>query len=194
MTREPFHKIAAGLATVAGLVSFGLLYYSYSYFYRQLGVSPTEVGLSYGTTLSNSWGLLVIMLAVLFPVYFINRLIKRFSDPWPLLDTILMLCLAFAVLVIAVASYVVGTKVQQRAEAVKEGRAVEPLRWGDMQFLDMRATAVTVHWIAGSPPSGVSLPDPVLLLGQQNAIDVLYTSKTGAVRVPAAQVVLVSVR
>jgi hypothetical protein len=165
---KDFLAAAASIATLGSAVIYGLLALGYSEFYRELGIAPRDVGVEVSKTLGDAVGLAIVLtvvsllLAVLLLVVWrlavrsesISGFAKRFDGTaWLLAQGKLrqfnVFFVAASVLSFLVTAIAIRDLANTRADDVKKGRPVEPLRVGPglrdfipLEVLDVHADPV----------------------------------------------------
>jgi hypothetical protein len=142
--------------TVLGLLLYVTVYFSYSTFYRRFGVSPAEVGLTYGEILIRSGPLLVVAtVSVAVFTYVVSRLLasdpKSQGDPKSQTKWIRHVLLSL-MLVIGVVLVTGIWRAQQLADLVDRGT---PVRSRFLELIDVRVDYVTVSAGDGGQPAEV---------------------------------------
>ncbi|HSP36561.1 MAG TPA: hypothetical protein VLR26_02280 [Frankiaceae bacterium] len=170
---------------MAGLVLSGSLTLAYSKFYDALGLRSADVGFTYASVLPTAAGLAVTFAAVLAASAAV-----AYWRAWHLIATFI----AVAVLFFTGISLWQVEKVNSRITAVRHGEPVAESRLGPFVFLSLHAEPVTLTAADPSKP-GPALPvrpdRPLLLLGQANALVVVYDSLLEqAVYLPAGSVIV----
>lgn len=201
----------APILTATGLVIYFLLSLTYERFYRSLGVRPSDVGLTYANTLTNSVGMILLLGALTFVLVFttpigaifhsgkrrgarIKAAIKR--GGWPRYRAYLLG--SGQVLALLIGLYWgldlftgFGTAA---ANAVKAGRPVVSPYLGPTTLLAIHADPALIESTLkpGENPGIDSLKGRNLLfLGQANGVAVLYDSNAQtSVLLPTASIVL----
>jgi hypothetical protein len=159
---------AVSIATVGSALIYGLVALGYSEFYRELGITPRDVGVEVGKTLGDAVGLAVLLTVVSFLlallVYSVwrlggrsERLLGFVQQLWwtrslvaqGRLRQFTALFVAASVLSFLVAAIALRYLANTRADDVKKGRPVEPLRIGPglgdfipLEVLDVHADPV----------------------------------------------------
>ena len=191
-----------GAALGAGAV-YGLLILAYSTFYKELGVRPADVGLDYGRGLGGAAGLAlvaVVIFAVPAGAYLLvsRSLRKRHSSsthrirPHHVVGAIGGVVWLIVVLgLVAVFLW----KANDWADAVKQGKAVNPANVFGIELLAVRADPARVQPIgerAQASPMVKSLYGRELMyLGRTASTVVLYDPDIEhAIHVPAAMVMV----
>lgn len=144
-----------------GALLFGLLTVEYDQFYRELGMAPGDVGLEYSTRLSGSAGLVLMSLAASALLFALAaaclHAVRRFG-PAPLRiraqrvrtsmrrpekrrAVVLGCCAAGIALVGTLVTYVAD----EMADSAKSGKWVEPLHFGPITVLAVRAYPADVR-------------------------------------------------
>jgi hypothetical protein len=196
--------------TLLGALWYALTTVSFSAFYVELGLTPSEVGITYADTLVRAVAALpVLVLAWAF--FFV--LFTAFSVAWagvaagwrqrnkPDREPPLVAERDYRR---RLAAYGLGTVIfalflawpelsRDLAGEVKDGEAVTPgfLSWTNP--LGLRAQPARIIWLEGSPPTGLEglAGEPLLYLGQASGMLVLFNPATDqALRVPSGAVVL----
>jgi hypothetical protein len=136
--------LPAALAVGAAAV-YGLLIVSYSQFYSELGVRPSEVGLEYGPGLGGIAGIAITLLilvgaATLVAWLLVRRLsgspIGRRYSKWLVAFLIVYMCLGLVILF--------SNAANERADQAKNGNPVEPIEILGVELLALRADRARV--------------------------------------------------
>ena len=119
-------RVTAAVA-LGGVLIFGALLLAYGQFYRELGVSLSDVGVEYGKALGGAAGLTIVLListtVIAVGAWFAaDRLGRHVSFVSTMFCTFALLALVAAVSLARWAN--------QRASAVKQGKPVESVRRG----------------------------------------------------------------
>jgi hypothetical protein len=173
--------LPAALAVGAALV-YGLLILAYSEFYSELGVRPSEVGLQYGPGIGGIAGVAIIVVLVVVAsllVFFAARSVYRNRVPKELRRArspvlVLTICLVVSLFCIGVAMLFTRAA-NTRADQVKQGLPVEPVRIFGLEFLSVRADLANVK-----ATNLNAAPTPVLkkLRGREKLLYLGRTSST----------------
>jgi hypothetical protein len=194
-------RIAALLALL-GIILYVYLTVVYDRFYSVLHVEPSDVGLSYATTLSRSSGLIATVVAIVAGAWFLLRWIRGslrgigvYLDFPPLNAVATLALLAGLVLLWAGApllAYPITEPTREAsvaAKAVLAGKPVAPVRLGPITLMDLRAEAATVI-PKGKPGDFPAVRDlgkrtNLLYLGQADGTVVLFDpTARQALRIP----------
>jgi hypothetical protein len=210
-TWRPTLADVASAVTIAGIVVYGLLSVTYDRFYRALGIAPSDVGLTYGTTLANSVGM-ILLLAVLLLIFITtghlrtasnwgyhrgaksrtDRGQKRWRRYWAyLIATAEVVALSVGLYWGLDLATSFGT---DAANTVKLGRPVVVPYLGPTTLLAIHADPAVIKSALrpGENPTVDSLDgQPLLFLGQANGNTVLYDSDTqSSIFLPTSSVIL----
>jgi hypothetical protein len=185
--------VVAPTLAIGGLVLYCLLNILYNQFYGALGIEPGDVGLTYTATIASSSGLMVIVALCLAICVVLLVLVSDQSNKRRLVLFALILILNIASISLVILA-VMSAKSIQPADAVKHGRPVRPAQLGFLVMFPIHADPATVSPV-GKPNDATSITDlsgePLLYLGQNNAIVVLYNSRLQQiVRIPASSVIM----
>ncbi len=196
-------SLGPGLA-ITGALLYGALTVAYARFYGELGVNPSDVGLGYATTLSNSIGALLLFPLLALYLFGIAYVLERW-DRWyssesrstlekepPSRSHVRLVIQLAAVLVPA--TMLLVSQAGDRASQVEQGYPVHPNRVGPVTVLAVRADPVVIEE-SGKPEDEPSIGKlkkrPLLYLGQANGVAVLYdTAAQQAVYLPQSTVLL----
>ncbi|MGW7070406.1 hypothetical protein ACWGII_26820 [Streptomyces sp. NPDC054855] len=181
-----------------GALLFGLLTMEYDQFYRELGMAPGDVGLEYSTRLSGSAGLVLMSLiasATLFVLataclYAVHRFGPRtarvragrlrtaMSRPEKRRTAILGCCAVGIALVGVLVTYVAD----EMADSAKGGKWVEPLHFGPITVLAVRAYPADVRLSVRDSAKGLDLgavdTEHLLYIGHGPNTVVLYDHRS----------------
>jgi hypothetical protein len=144
---------AASIATLGSVLIYGLLALGYSEFYRELGLTPRDVGVEVGKTVGDAVGLAIVLIvasslaaAIVEAVGQLagwikplNRFVRRWKwsrraaerlDRHSRLRRFTALFVAASVVWFVTTAIVLRSVANTRADDVKKGRPVEPVRAG----------------------------------------------------------------
>jgi hypothetical protein len=197
--RQVLAIMAVSLAVTALLVC-GLLSFVYERFYQALGVNPADVGLTLGVAVSRSVGFIVALAVVVMLVAVVARLILagplrrlRARAGWAgtFHSTDFAVVLGCSVALGLLASFAAAAVISpvtsytaKAANAARSGNAVRPLQLYGLPLLAMQAEPAVVQPTskARTLPGIWNLNDrPVLYLGQDGGVGVLYDADRGRV-------------
>ena len=197
---EIARALPAALAVGTALV-YGLLILAYSEFYSELGVRPSEVGLQYGPGVGGIVGVAIVVVIVVvlsLLLFFIGSraYARRAPEKLPRpRSPVFVLTVSLAVtLVCVLVAGLFARAANTRADRVKQGLPVEPVRIAGIELLSVRADLADVK-----PTDPNSAPSPVLeelrgsnkllYLGRTSNTLVLYDAHTqSSWQVPASAV------
>jgi len=194
----------AGVLALLGVISYVYLAIVYDRFYSALHVDPGDVGLSYGTTLSRSSGLIVIAVAsigiALFLLIWIRGWMGAAIHERPLIFIAAPALLAGVVVlwgalpVLAYAYTEPTREASMAGRSVLAGKPVAQVRLGNLiTVIDLRAEEVTLI-AAGSSSSAVTRlakRTDLLYLGQADGTVVLFDPRARqALHLPADAVLI----
>lgn len=183
-----------------GVVVYGLLIFGYSEFYRELGIRPEDVGISYGGSLGGAAGLTILIICTALVVGAgILGLRRAVSSSGPRRRTLLPL-IRTAGVILTLAGGLVGVFVftylaDVQADLVKHGQWLEPVRVANLEILSVRADPVEMLPIDESPLA-LEIADrtdghDLYYLGESGGIAVVYDATDQSVwRVSLNQMVL----
>jgi hypothetical protein len=198
-----FQKLLAIMAVsfaVTALLVCGLLSFAYERFYQALGVNPADVGLTFGVAVSRSVGFIVALTVAVTLVAVVARLILAgplrrlrahagWAGTFHSTDFALVLgCfVALGLLAVFAAASVISpvtSYTAKAANAARSGNAVRPLQLHGLPLLALQAEPAVVQPTnkARTLPGIWDLNDrPVLYLGQDGGVGVLYDANRGRV-------------
>jgi hypothetical protein len=149
-------RIAALLALL-GVILYVYLTVVYDRFYSALHVEPSDVGLSYATTLSRSSGLIATVVIIVAGTWLLLRWIRGslrgivLDLELPPLNAVAALALMAGVVLFwafaPLLTYPIAEPTREAslaAKAVLAGKPVAPVRLGPITLMDLRAEAATV--------------------------------------------------
>jgi hypothetical protein len=183
-------RIAALLALL-GVILYVYLTVVYDRFYSVLHVEPSDVGLSYATTLSRSSGLIATVVAIVAGTWFLLRWIRvsllgiGIAVDFPSGAAVAALALMAGVVLLwafaPLLAYPITEPTREAsvaAKAVLAGKPVAPVRLGPITLMDLRAEAATVI-PKGKPEDFPAVHDlgkrtNLLYLGQADGTVVLF--------------------
>ena len=202
---------AAAILALSGIVAYGVLAICYDRFYKALGISSADVGLTYGNVLANSTGMILLIILVLIfltitkVLDWVNRFFGRLSTrhqqhlqggklrrTWAHTTNLIAAILTLVLMYWALGA--LSTDSAQAADAVKHGRPVVSPHIGPTTILVIHADPVTIQ-----PATTISqeLIDQyiqnrkMLYLGEANGTVVLYDSQAQeAIFLPATSIIL----
>jgi hypothetical protein len=201
---------AASIATLGSALIYGLVALGYSEFYRELGITPQDVGVEVGKTLGDAVGLAILLTAVslllALLLYIVWRLavrseglresVKRLRwTAWLFAQGKLrqfnVLFILAALLSFLVTAIAIRDLANTRADDVKKGRPVEPLRIGPglrdfipLEVLDVHADPVlaiaSLRSGEGVPPrlEDAQKDGHLFYIGRSTGSAVLYDART----------------
>jgi hypothetical protein len=207
---KDFLAAAGSIATLGSALIYGLVALGYSEFYRELGIAPRDVGVEVGKTLGDAVGLAILLtvvsslLALLLDAAWVvcgqSGRVKRVVEKhrwsrWLVaqggLRRFTTLFIAAAVLSFLGAAVAIRVLANTRADQVKEGRPVEPLRIGPgwFDFLPLEVLDVHADPVVAIAPLRATdrVPDALdnahtsgrlFYLGRASGSVVLYEAKT----------------
>ena len=146
---EIARALPAAFAVGAALV-YGLLILAYSEFYSELGVRPSEVGLQYGPGVGGIAGVAIVVVIVVVMsllLFFVGRRAYARLAPEKLPRrrspvSVLMVSLVVVSVCVLVAG-LFARAANTRADRVKQGLPVEPVRIAGIELLSVRADLAT---------------------------------------------------
>jgi len=183
-------RIAALLALL-GVILYVYLTVVYDHFYSVLHVEPSDVGLSYATTLSRSSGLIATVVAIVAGALFLLRWIRGslrgigMALDLPSFAAVPTLALVAGVVLLWAGAPLLAYPITEptreasvAAKAVLAGQPVAPVRLGPIALMDLRAEAATVI-PKGKPGDSPAVRDlakrrNLLYLGQADGTVVLF--------------------
>jgi hypothetical protein len=208
--RETLGHIPAVLL-VGGLLLYGYLSICYDRFYRNLGVDPNDVGLTYAGTLARSSGFVIFCLVLSVPLPF---LVAQGLNVWrenPTAKTTRFIIVVIVLIAMVFVFWLARQPWQSAGVAVDkvlQGTPVGPVRYhvqfghGRLQkirvtlpILAVRADAASVE-PAGKPKDFPALQqfhddEKLMYLGQSEGTVVLFDARTKtAIYLPASSIVL----
>jgi hypothetical protein len=197
--------------TLLGVLWYALTTVSFSAFYVELGLTPSEVGITYTDTLVRAVAALPILVLawafffVLFIVFSVaweavavgwRQLRNKPDREHPLVAEkdhrrrLAVFGLGTAIFALFLAWPALS---RDLADEVKDGKAVTPGFPSWTNPLGLRAQPARITWLEGSPPTGLEglAGESLLYLGQASGMLVLFNPATDqALRVPSGAVVL----
>jgi hypothetical protein len=195
------------IVALGGVLVYGVLLLAYEQFYRELGVGLSDVGVEYGKALGGAAGLTIVLLvltAVLVGIlHLIVAAVFLFTGrrDGRNLSFVLAFVATFGLLVL-IAALLLPHWATARADAVKKGHPIQPLRlppWGHslrVVILAIRADPAEVQLTQGERASTLrttveGLKKPLFYLGEAKGQTVLYEADTQrAIFIPSSLVVL----
>lgn len=196
--------------TLLGILWYALTTVSFSAFYGELGLTPSEVGITYADTLVRAVAALPILVLAWAFIFFIfivfsvaweavavgRRQLRDKNHEHPLVaeKNHRRRLAVFGLGTVIFALFLAWPALSRDlADEVKDGEAVTPgfLSWTNP--LRLRAQPARIKWLEGSPPTGLEglAGEPLLYLGQASGMLVLFNPATDqALRVPSGTVVL----
>ncbi len=188
----------AGFLGLAAILVYGIQYVSYSRYYGHLGVDPKDVGLTYGTVLASSTGIVsVFVLAALAAILAYHLYIRRIFGPRARNPAFLpALVIGSGSVLFALASIALVAVADRASHDTRQGRPVLPIRNQivGLPLLTIRADPVVVRPV-GEPGKNPAVEEltrrSLLYLGSANGLAVLYdhVGET-SLYVPLASVIL----
>jgi hypothetical protein len=197
--------LPVALAVGAALV-YGLLIVAYSEFYSELGVRPSDVGLQYGPGVGGIAGVAIVLVFVVLMSLLLLVVIGRRAFPWLADDDegstrwrspVLVLTVSLVVFLVCVLfAGLFARAANTRADQVKAGLPVEPVRIAGIDVLSVRADLAKVKPIdLNARPSSALQElrgrDKLFYLGRTAGTLVLYDANTqSSWHVPASALAL----
>jgi len=189
VVEEVTSALPAALALGAALV-YGLLILAYSEFYSELGVRPSEVGLQYGPGVGGIAGVAIVLLVVVVISLLLFVIVRRAFPRIAAKESeegrsplfLATVCLVVVSVCISVAA-LFARAANSRADRVKLGLPVEPVRIAGIELLSVRAdlAEVTPTDLNARPSSGLEHlrgREKLLYLGRNSGTLVLYDANT----------------
>ena len=214
---ERLATVAVPLLAIVTGVLFGVLWLAYSEFHAELGVRPADAGVQYGPELGGAAGIVVLIVgasvlvtAIVAAAWWLaskSDQPHRGLAPAPTAARLGVLAVATVVgLTGAVAVFMISGA-NARADAVKDGKPLEPLRIFGIEVLGIRADLADVEVLRPSTGSAATttataailqaLRDrsdeekPLFYLGRTATSFVLYDSEhQTALYIPTATAVV----
>lgn len=197
---EIARALPAAFAVGAALV-YGLLILAYSEFYSELGVRPSEVGLQYGPGVGGIAGVAIVVVIVVVMsllLFFVGRRAYARLAPEKLPRrrspvSVLMVSLVVVSVCVLVAG-LFARAANTRADRVKQGLPVEPVRIAGIELLSVRADLAHVKPTDRNAARSSGLEklrgrDKLLYLGRTSSTLVLYDANSqNSWHVPASAV------
>jgi hypothetical protein len=188
------------ILALLGVAIYGILWIAYVFFYSRLGVSPSDVGLTYATILSQSVGF-VLFLALASILVSIGILIisqdARTGEPVGIVERVGMVRTGVVIAMTVVLIFVLPVIAEANAKAlqVRRGQAVAPYTLLGIAVLAIHADPVIVQPIGKrteNPAVDELTGRSLLYLGQANGMLVLYEPGDAqhAIYVPNSTVVM----
>ncbi|MGW5852377.1 hypothetical protein ACWFQ8_31310 [Streptomyces sp. NPDC055254] len=151
---HPVVKYFAAFLAFSGLLCFAVLAAMYDIFYRQFGLSATDLGMSYTDTLLHSWGSILLIATILSAAVWVanmiapcirNRKGKEVDPEQPFYKRPLhWVHAALLLATLSIFGICCGLKVHDKSIDAEAGEAVRPLRlWNSLLMVDIRAQPVT---------------------------------------------------
>jgi hypothetical protein len=179
-----------------------MLAVAYYAFYGTLGVSPTDVGLDYITTLSSSVGALILLaaliiytlIAISLPYAWLSRRPVRYRSREEIggrQRRQQMLILVGVVFCFLFLTWYLALTAHHQAKRVAGGDTVPGLSVLGVPILSIGANEAHVAWLPGKEASGGSgnLTHHLLYLGGSDGTEVFYDATNSTVlRLPASSI------
>jgi hypothetical protein len=202
LDREFLIKLVAPVLAIATAVLFGMLTIEYDQFYRELGMAPGDVGVEYGTQLGGAVGLVLIvtLITVVLLLLWKGLLVMLRRPVWMLGQDRTALQRAvlagIAVATVAVSGFVVH-QADRAADQAKAGQWVQPLGWGPLMYLGVRAYPARVSLVTSGDGKRLNLDgvnrDRLMYIGHGQATVVLYDAdQQRPVYLPTSQVIVIA--
>lgn len=193
-----FAKLALALSTLLGLFFYGVLRFAYGIFYRKLGTTPEEVGLSYSDILSQSivglagylvWnaGVVLALTAITVGPWWALHRRKSSADQMkhPLERYVARIAAASCSVAALATLVLIPVVANSRADDIIGGFQTSPVAFGAFEVLPLRADPAVAT--STSREMRPLLDQCVLYLGRSDGLVVLFDpNEQETIRVPTS--------
>lgn len=173
-------------ATYAGL-SFG-----YNWYYAQLGLSPGDVGISYGDVIANSWGAGAILAGALVVSFIAGIMAVSFTKDEDAQNSSFFATSAISLIALFIGLiFLMVFLLGQRVDSVRRGDAVRPIGPVGFTIVQVRATPISPEWVGARSDSPFRRGHRFELIGQANNSIVIYDVTTRTlIRAPSSAITI----
>lgn len=190
LSHRSMSLVQLGLPLV-GLLSFAVLSYGYSWFYGQLGLDPSDTGLSYSGVIAGSWGACIVLVAAVAVGWGVGLvagwIICEFSNAsnrLPIVTSVIGMILAFFIPIV-VGAFALG----DRIDRLQDGYSVSSIQLRGMSLMDIRTEAVSPVWIESAATNPFQKRHRFQLVGSAGGTSLIYdVTSHRMIRVPTGAV------
>ena len=183
------------LPLVLSVLTFGLAYLGYQYFYSQLGLKLDQLGLDFQHILVRSWGLFLLATTLsalmLFAISALWQMIPELrlggrlaGDPSFYIGLLLITLMPWLLL------STIKSTLDERIDSIRRGMVTQSITFDSIPLLDISASSVCMSTVQPSTGTLQSSRSLLLLGGDGNTFVLYNASKAEIMFVPVDAVVL----